>query len=98
MDSTLNVTPEESLSDLPAATGGNAGFTKEQQSQDASETEIRDTQPSTTELDPTEETTYTSVKAVPRKGSDEQIAGQVDIPRENPEDQRSKPRRCPGIG
>ena len=30
MDSTLNVTPEGSLSDLPAATGGDVGFRKGQ--------------------------------------------------------------------
>ena len=30
MDSTLNVTPEGSLSDLPATTRGDAGFRKEQ--------------------------------------------------------------------
>ena len=81
MDSTLNVTLEGSLSNLPAATGGDAGFRKEQQAQEVSETEIRGTQPSTTVLDHTEETPYTSVKAVPRRGSNEQRAGQVDIPR-----------------
>ena len=32
-------------------------------------------------LDPTEETPYTSVKAVPRRGSNEQRTGQVDSPR-----------------
>ena len=64
MDSMLNVTPEGSLSDLPAATGVDAGFRKEHQAQETSETEIRGTQPSTTVLDPTEETPYTSVKAV----------------------------------
>ena len=39
MDSTLNVTPEGSLSDLPAAAGGDAGFRKEQHAQEAPETE-----------------------------------------------------------
>ena len=80
MDSTLNVTPEGSLSDLPATTVGDAGFRKEQQTQEAPETE-RGTQPSTTVLDPIEETPYTSVKAIPGKGSDEQRTGQVDPPR-----------------
>ena len=42
---------------------------------------MRGTQPSTTMLDPTEETPYTSVKAVPERGSDEQRTGQVDPPR-----------------
>ena len=57
MDSTLNVAPEGYLCDLPAATGGDTGFRKEQQAQEASEIEIRGTQPSTTVLDPTEGTT-----------------------------------------
>ena len=81
MDSTLNVTPEGSLSDLPAATGGDACLRKEQQAQEASETEVRGTQPPMTVPDPTEETPYTSAKAVPRRGSDEQRTGQVDPPR-----------------
>ena len=79
--STLNVTPEGSLSDSPPSTGGDVGFRKEQQTQEASETEIRGTQPSTTVLDPTEETHYTSVKAVPGRGFNEQRTGQVDPPR-----------------
>ena len=83
MDSTLNVTLEGSLSDLPAATGGDAGFRKEQQAQEAPETEIRGTQPSTTVLDPTEDTPYTSVKAALGRTSDEQRAGQVEPPRRN---------------
>ena len=81
IDSTLNVTPEGSLSDLPAATGGDAGFWKEQQAQETSETEMRGKQPSTTMFNPMEETPYTSVKAVPERGSDEQRTGQVDPPR-----------------
>ena len=68
MDSTLDVTPEGSLSDLPAAIGGDMGFRREQQAQEASEIEIRGTHPSTTML-PTEETPYTSVKMVPERDS-----------------------------
>ena len=56
MDSTLDVTPEGSLSDLPAAIGGDVGFRWEQQAQEATEIEMRGTYPSTTMLDPTEET------------------------------------------
>ena len=56
MDSTLDVTPEGSLSDLPAAIGGAVGFRREQQTQEASEIEMRGTHPSTTMLAPTEET------------------------------------------
>ena len=81
MDSTLNVTPEGSPSDLPAATGGDADLWKEQQAPEAPEIETRGTQPPTTMLDQTEETPYTSVKVVPGRISDGQRAGQVDIPR-----------------
>ena len=77
MDSNLNVTPEGSLSDLPAATGADVGFSKEQHVQEAPETE-KGTQPSTTVLDPAEETPYTSVKAIKGRNSDEQRTGQVD--------------------
>ena len=80
MDSTLNVTLEGSLCDLPAATGGDTGFRKEQQAQEASETEIRGIQPSTTVLDPMKGTCYTSIQAVPGRGSNEQRTGQVDPP------------------
>ena len=45
------------------------------------QTEIRDTQPSSTVLDSTEEIPYTSVKAVSGRGSDEQRTGQVCFPR-----------------
>ena len=81
MDSTLNVIPEGSLGDLPAATGGHANLRKEQQASEAPEIETRSTQPPTTMLDQTEETPYTSVKEVPGRISDGQRAGQVDIPR-----------------
>ena len=81
MDSTLNVTPEGSLSDLPAATGGDADLRKEQQAPEAPEIETRGAQPSTTVLDQTEETPYTSVKVVPGQISNGQKAGQVDTPR-----------------
>ena len=77
MNSALNVTPEGSLSDLPAAMGGDVGFRKEQHAQEAPDTE-RGTQPSTTMLDLTEETPYTSVKVIPGRNSNEQRTGQVD--------------------
>ena len=48
MHSTLNVTPEGSLNNIPAATGGNANLKKEQQAIEAPEIEIRGTQPSAT--------------------------------------------------
>ena len=37
IDSTLDVTPEGSLNDIPAATRGDVGFRREQQAQEASE-------------------------------------------------------------
>ena len=77
MDSTLDVTPEGSHSDLPAAIGGDMGFRREQQAQEASEIEIRGTHPSTTML-PTEETPYTSVKMILKRDSNGQRTRQVD--------------------
>ena len=47
MDSTLDVTPEGSLSDLPVAIGGAVGFRREQQAWEASEIEMRGTHHST---------------------------------------------------
>ena len=49
-NSTLNETPEGSLSDQPAATGGDADLRKEQQAPEAPEIEIRGTQPCWTKL------------------------------------------------
>ena len=81
MDSTLDVTPEGSLSDLLAATGGDAGFRREQQTPEASEIEMRGIHPCTTMLDPMEEAPYTSVKTLPVRDSNEQRTSQVDPPR-----------------
>ena len=78
MDSTLAVTPEGSLSDLPAAIGGEKVFRREQWAQEASEIEMRGTHPSTTMLDPTEVTPYTSVKTVPGRDSNKQRTSQVE--------------------
>ena len=66
MDSTLDVTLEGSLSDLPAAIGGDMGLRRKWQAQEAFEIELRGMHPSTTML-LTEETPYTPVKAVPRR-------------------------------
>ena len=81
MDSTLDVTPEGSLNDLPAAIGGNAAFRREQQTQEASEIEMRGTHPSTNVLAPMEETPYTSVKTVPGRDSNEQRTSQAEPPK-----------------
>ena len=59
IDSTLDVTPEGSLSVLPAAIGGAAGPRREQQVQEASEIGMRGTHSFTTMLNPPEETLYT---------------------------------------
>ena len=81
MDSTLDVNPEGSLSDLPAAVGGAEDSRREQRTQEASEIEMRGTHPSTTIVTPTEETPYTSVKTVPGRDSIEQRTSQVEPPR-----------------
>ena len=81
MDSTLDVTPEGSLSDLPAATRGDGGFRREQQAQEASEIEMRGTHPSATMLRPHRGGPYAYVKTVSRRDSNEQRTGQVDPPR-----------------
>ena len=54
---------------------------KEQQAPEAPEIEVRGTQSSTTVLEQTEETPYTSVKVVPGIIPDDQRARQVDTPR-----------------
>ena len=51
MDSSLNVCPEGSLGDIPAATGGNVNLTETQQMLGSPENEIVSTQPSATVLD-----------------------------------------------
>ena len=84
MDSTLDVTPEGSLSDLLAAVGGAEDSRREQRTQEASEIEVRGTRPSTTIVTLTEETPYTSVKTVPGRDSSEQRTGQVEPPRRTP--------------
>ena len=45
LDSTLNVSPEGSLGDLPAATGGDTDLRKKQQAPEGPEIETRGTQP-----------------------------------------------------
>ena len=81
MDSTLDVTPEGSLSDLPAAMGGAVDSRREQRAQEASEIEMRGTHPSTTTIASPEEIPYTSVKTVPGRDSNEQRPSQVEPPR-----------------
>ena len=80
MDSTLNVTPEGSLSDLPAAVGGIEESRREQETQQIPEKEIRDVCPSTNIVTSTEETPNTFVKTVPGRDSSEQGLNQVEPP------------------
>ena len=84
MDSTLDVTPEGSLSDLPAAVRGAEDSRREPRTQQASEIEMGGTCPSTTIVTWTEETPYTSVKIVPGRDSSEQRTSQVKPPRRIP--------------
>ena len=81
MDSTLDVTPEGSLSDLPAAVGGAEDSRREQRTQEAPENEIRGACPSTTIVTSTEEIPSTFVKTVPGRDSNEQGFNQVEPPR-----------------
>ena len=67
MDSTLNVTLEGSLSDLPAAVGGVEELRREQETQQTPEEEIQDVCPSTNVVTSTEETPNTFVKTVTGK-------------------------------
>ena len=81
MDSTLNVTPKGSLSDIPAAVGGAEDSRREQETQQTPEKEIQDVCPSTTVVASTEETPNTFVKRVPGRYSSEQGFNQVEPPR-----------------
>ena len=84
MNSTLDVTPEGSLSNLLAAVGGAEDSRMEQRTQEASKIEMRDICPSTTIVTLTEETPYTSIKTLPGRDSSEQRTGLVEPPRRTP--------------
>ena len=73
MNSTLNVTPEGSLSNIHAAIRGNINLMEAHQALEAPETEVVGTHPSATMLDQAEETSYTSVKATSEGISDRQV-------------------------
>ena len=94
MDSTLHVTPEGSLSDLPAAVGGTKDSRREQRTQEAPENEIRGACPSTTIVTSTEEIPSTFVKTVPGRDLNEQGFNKVKPPQKNSEDKRGKSRGC----
>ena len=59
MDSTIDVTPEGSLSDLPAAVGGVEETRRKEEIQRTHEEEIQDVCPSTNVVISTEETPNT---------------------------------------
>ena len=80
MDSSLDVTPEGSLHDLPAAVGGAEDSRKEQRTQGAPENEIRGVCPSTTIVNSTEEIPSTFLKTVSERDSSNQGFNQVKPP------------------
>ena len=79
MDSTLDVTPEGPLSDLPDAVGGAEDSRREQRTQEAPENEIRGVCPSTTVVTSTEDIPSTFVKTVPGRDSNEKGFNQVEL-------------------
>ena len=81
MDSTLNVTPEGSLSNIPTATGGNVNLVEAQQMLEGPELEVVSNQPPTTLSDRAEGTPYPSVKVISERAPDGQMVRHTDIPR-----------------
>ena len=81
MDSTLNMTPEGYLSNIPAATRGNVNLMEAQQMLGTPESEMVGTQPSTTLPDRAEGTPYTPVKVTSERASHRQRTRQPDIHR-----------------
>ena len=81
MDSTLAVTPEGSLSDLPAAVGGVEETREELGTHQTSEKKLQDGSPSTNAVTSTEETPDTLLKKAPGRNLSEQGSSQVEPPR-----------------
>ena len=81
MDSTFNVTPEGSLSNIPAASGGNVNLMEAQQMLGAPKNEMVSTQPSATLPYRAEGTSYTSVKVTSERASNRQRTRQPEMPR-----------------
>ena len=79
MDSTLNMTPEGSPSNIPAATIGNVNLTETQQMLGAPESEMVCIQPSATLPDRAEGTSYTFVKVMSKRASNGQETRQPDV-------------------
>ena len=78
MDSMLNVTPEGSLSDLPAAVGGAEESRREPETQQTPKEELQDVCPSTNVETSAEETPNTFVKTVPGRDLSEQGLNQIE--------------------
>ena len=81
MDSTLNVTPEGSLSDIPAAVKGVEESRRELEIQQTPEEKLQDVCPSTNVVTSTEETHNTFLKTVPGRDWSEQGLNQIEPPR-----------------
>ena len=81
MDSTLDVTSEGSLSNLPAAVGGVEEPRRELKTHWIPREELQDVSPSTNVITSTEETPNTLIKMVPWRNLSEQGLSQVESPR-----------------
>ena len=81
MDSTLDVTPEGSISDIPAAVGGVEEPGRELKTHQTSKEKLQEVNPSTNVITSTEETPDTFVKLVPGRNLSEQGLSQVESPR-----------------
>ena len=81
MNFTLDVTPEGSLSDLPAAVGGVEEPGRELETHQTSEEKLQEVNLSTNVISSTEETPDTLVKLVPGRNLSEQGLSQVESPR-----------------
>ena len=81
MDSTLDVTPEGSLGDIPAAMGGVEEPVRELKTHQTSKKKLQDGSPSINVETSTEETPNTPVKVAPGRNLSEQGLSQVEPPR-----------------
>ena len=81
MDSMLDVTPEGSLSNLPAAVGGVKETRRELETYQTPEEELQDVSPSTNVITSTEESPNTLIKIVPGRNLSEQGLSQEESPR-----------------
>ena len=81
MDSTLDVIPERSLSEIPAAVGGVEEPGREMRTHQTSEEKLQEVNPSTNVITSAEETPNTLVKMVPGRNVSEQGLSQVESPR-----------------